>query len=91
VGQRADRSQRLATGSADYSVRLWPGGDYPEMFCAKLTSNMSREHWREWVSPDIDYIPACPDLPIPSDDEPVGTLAGPVSPQPNSLELKAQA
>jgi hypothetical protein len=78
VGERADRSQRLATDSADYSVRLWPGGDYPEMLCAKLTSNMSREHWREWVSPDIDYIPACPDLPIPSDDEPSARLPDPL-------------
>jgi hypothetical protein len=22
----------------------------------KLTTNMSRQQWREWVSPDIDYI-----------------------------------
>jgi hypothetical protein len=48
---------------------MWPGGDYPEMLCAKLTANVSSKQWREWVSPDIDYIPACPDLPIPPDDD----------------------
>jgi hypothetical protein len=25
---------------------------------------MSDQQWREWVSPDIDYIKACPDLPV---------------------------
>ena len=28
--------------------------------CAKLTTNMSHQQWRDWVSPDIDYIEACP-------------------------------
>jgi hypothetical protein len=44
-----------------------PGATNPESLCAKLTSNMSREQWRAWVSPDIDYIPACPELPIPAE------------------------
>ncbi len=61
--------QRLASASDDDTVRLWPGGAYSEMLCAKLTANMSRKQWRAWVSPDIDYIPACPDLPIPPDDD----------------------
>jgi len=34
---------------------------------AKLTTNMSRQQWRDWVSPDIDYIEACPGLPIAPD------------------------
>lgn len=61
--------QRLGSASNDKTVRLWPGGDYPEMLRARLTANMSRKQWREWVSPDIDYIPACPDLPIPPDGD----------------------
>jgi hypothetical protein len=24
--------------------------------CAKLTTNTSHQQWRDWVSPDIDYI-----------------------------------
>ena len=60
--------QRLATAGDDGAVRMWPGVAFPEMLCAKLSANMSRQQWREWVSTDIDYIPACPALPIPPDD-----------------------
>ena len=35
--------------------------------CDKLTENMSQKQWDEWVSPDIDYIKVCPDLPIRPD------------------------
>jgi WD40 repeat protein len=66
--------QRLVSASQDSTARLWdaadvvpPAGTDPARLCDKLTSNMSRERWRVWVSPDIDYIPACPDLPIPAD------------------------
>jgi WD40 repeat protein len=59
---------RLATAGDDGTVRLWP--TYPDpasAMCAKLTANMSHQQWRDWVSPDIDYIKVCPDLPIPPD------------------------
>ena len=49
---------------------MWPGAALSEMLCAKLSTNMSKQQWREWVSPDIEYIPACPALPIPPDDGP---------------------
>jgi len=29
-----------------------------------LTENMSHKQWNEWVSPDIEYIKVCPDLPL---------------------------
>ena len=57
--------QTLASASADKTARLWPAFATPEMLCGKLTANMSRQQWREWVSPDIDYVQQCPDLPIP--------------------------
>ncbi len=55
---------RLASGGADTTVRLWPADASPEMLCAKLTSNMSRQQWRDWVSPDMAYVALCPGLPI---------------------------
>ncbi|SON62239.1 Protein TolB [Mycobacterium simulans] len=56
--------QRLASAGADTTVRLWPADASPEMLCAKLTTNMSREQWRDWVSPDMAYVRLCPGLPI---------------------------
>ncbi|MUM16735.1 hypothetical protein FZI91_00605 [Mycobacterium sp. CBMA271] len=48
------------------SVLRWPGPmQWPDMLCDKLSSNMSREQWNRWVSPDIDYVVGCPDLPVP--------------------------
>lgn len=35
--------------------------------CAKLPRNMTRKEWREWISPDIDYVVQCPGLPVPAD------------------------
>ncbi len=60
--------RRIASGSEDKTLRVWP--TYPDAtsaMCAKLTTNMSHQQWRDWVSPDIGYIEACPGLPIPPD------------------------
>ena len=57
--------RRIVSGGADHTLRLWPGPPvWPELLCAKLTTNMSHQQWRDWVSPDIDYITVCPDLPV---------------------------
>ena len=59
---------RIVSGSDDNTLRLWP--TFPEptsAICAKLTTNMSHQQWRDWVSPDIDYTKVCPDLPIAPD------------------------
>jgi WD40 repeat protein len=58
---------QLGTAGKDGTIRLWPATATPDMLCDKLTANMSRQHWRDWVSPDIDYIKVCPDLPIAAD------------------------
>ncbi|MCP2300092.1 WD40 repeat [Nocardia amikacinitolerans] len=48
----------------------WPGPDsWARELCAKLTFNMSREQWDEWVSPDIPYRKTCEDLPELPDDQ----------------------
>ena len=46
-------------------MRLWPGHADDTALCAKLTTNMSHQQWRDWVSPDIDYSRLCPNLPTP--------------------------
>ncbi len=56
--------RRLASAGSDTTVRLWPADASPEMLCAKLTSNMSRQQWHDWVSPDMGYVRLCPGLPI---------------------------
>jgi hypothetical protein len=55
---------RIASGGADKTLRLWPKCPDPtSAVCAKLTTNMTRQQWRDWVSPDIDYIKVWPGLP----------------------------
>jgi WD40 repeat protein len=59
--------QRIVSGSVDRTVRVWPAVADSKDLCDKLTENMSHKQWNEWVSPDMDYIKVCPDLPIPPD------------------------
>ena len=59
---------RLVSGSEDGTLRLWTAPKaWPDILCAKLTSNMGRNEWHEQVSPDIVYHEQCPGLPIPPD------------------------
>jgi WD40 repeat protein len=45
---------------------LWPGpGSWDDELCDKLTANMTRTEWDEWVSRDIEYRAPCPSLPVP--------------------------
>ncbi|MEV3901101.1 TIR domain-containing protein [Mycobacterium sp. NPDC050551] len=59
--------RRIVSGSADGTVRVWPAVAGSQELCDKLTENMSHTQWNDWVSPDIDYIKVCPDLPIHPD------------------------
>ncbi len=59
---------RMVSGSDDHTLRLWPAVGTPTDLCNKLTANMSHQQWRDWVSPDIDYIQVCPNLPVPADN-----------------------
>jgi WD40 repeat protein len=59
---------RIVSGGDDGTVRVWPTPKaWPELLCAKLTRNMTRAEWREWITPEIDYVVQCPGLPIPPD------------------------
>jgi WD40 repeat protein len=59
--------KKVATASNDGTVRLWPATASAKELCAKLATNMSHKQWSDWVSPDIDYVKACPDLPVAPD------------------------
>ena len=60
---------QIASASSDHTLRLWPAPSvWPDRLCDKLTRNMSHAEWRDWVSPDIDYVCQCPGLPIQTDD-----------------------
>jgi WD40 repeat protein len=42
---------------------LWPSPNkWRDELCDKLTANMTEAEWAQWVSPNIDYRPACPSL-----------------------------
>ncbi|MCV7300548.1 TIR domain-containing protein [Mycobacterium barrassiae] len=68
VGVAINSDRHLVVSAGDDGIlRLWSTQATEGDLCAKLTSNMSRAQWNEWISPDIDYIPTCPDLPIAPD------------------------
>ncbi|MEV0708363.1 TIR domain-containing protein [Nocardia aurea] len=60
----------IVSGGGDDQIWKWAtkSEDWSATLCAKIKLNMSHRQWREWVSPDIDYVAACPGLPIPPDD-----------------------
>ncbi|MDV7243576.1 MULTISPECIES: TIR domain-containing protein [Rhodococcus] len=64
----------VVSGGVDGQIWQWAitPADWTATLCGKLTMNMSHRQWREWVSPDIDYVELCPGLPIPADDTPPG-------------------
>ncbi len=56
---------RIVSGSDDMTLRIWPANNnWKQQLCSKLTRNMSRKEWHEWISSDIKYQKQCPDLPI---------------------------
>jgi WD40 repeat protein len=61
-------SRQIASGSFDRTVRIWP---FPtaslDSLCGKINANMSPRQWQDWV-PGIDYVKACPNLPVAADD-----------------------
>jgi WD40 repeat protein len=60
--------RQIVSGSWDNTLRLWPVlNSWADALCAKLSHNMSRKQWQEWVSKDIEYTCQCPDLPIRPD------------------------
>jgi WD40 repeat protein len=58
---------QLVSCSTD-GIRVWPAPQrWADVLCSKMTRNMSRAEWREWVSPEVEYVVQCPGLPVPPD------------------------
>ena len=58
--------QRIVAVNEAGKLTTWPGpAQWANLLCRKLSANMSRAQWNQWVSPDIEYVVACPDLPVP--------------------------
>jgi WD40 repeat protein len=53
-----------ASATLDGTLLLSPAISDPSQLCDKLSTNMSRKQWRDWVSPAIPYITVCPGLPV---------------------------
>jgi WD40 repeat protein len=60
---------RLVAAASIYdgTVRLAPAASDAAQLCDKLSTNMSRKQWRDWVSPGIRYIKVCTGLPVAPD------------------------
>ncbi|WP_077080585.1 TIR domain-containing protein [Mycobacterium numidiamassiliense] len=59
---------RVVSASDDGELRLWPAPpkeDWVNQLCDKLSANMTHAEWDKWVSPSIEYIKLCPNLPDP--------------------------
>lgn len=55
-------STRIFTASQDGTLRIWPAPqDFTQALCSKLTTRMSADQWRDWVSRFIPYTSSCPD------------------------------
>lgn len=59
----------ILSSSDDDTLRLWPTAAKPDDLCEKLSSNVSRKQWDEWVavSASIDYEVVCDHWPVPPD------------------------
>jgi WD40 repeat protein len=57
---------RILSGSRDGTIHLWPApDDLTAVLCRKLTTNMTDDQWRQWISDKSSIRPTklCLDLP----------------------------
>jgi WD40 repeat protein len=52
----------LATGSGDYTVRLWEMNvdRVIQRICATTTNTLTPAKWEQYISTDLSYRPPCP-------------------------------
>jgi WD40 repeat protein len=53
----------FTVAAADGTVARWPTEATEEDLCAKLTVNISKTRWPEWVARDVDWRELCKGLP----------------------------
>lgn len=59
----------LTAGGSDRSVMVWPRTKWlAEFACTKVTRNLTRDEWAEYVGEGIAYEKTCEDLPPASPD-----------------------
>jgi WD40 repeat protein len=58
-------NDQIVSGSGDGNLHLWsPPAKLEDLICSKLTTNMSKQQWREWVQVSLDdYKQFCRGLP----------------------------
>jgi WD40 repeat protein len=65
----APDGERFLSSGTSGAIRPWPAPrTWLGQMCGKLTTNLSRKAWEEWVSPDTAYRCQCPELPVAADD-----------------------
>jgi WD40 repeat protein len=57
---------RIASAGDDSTIRMWPAVVTSQMVCAKLSTGISPDEWRDWITPDLGYHPPCAGLPTHS-------------------------
>ncbi len=67
--QFSEDGRRIVTSGSGIADSIWIGpAAFADELCSKLTRNMSRKEWQQWISAEEDYICQCPGLPISPDD-----------------------
>ncbi|MFE7746166.1 TIR domain-containing protein [Nocardia sp. NPDC057455] len=52
---------KIVAGNQDATVSIWPGpAAWPTDACMKVTRDMSRKDWDDWISPDLEQVDVCP-------------------------------
>ncbi len=58
--------QRLAYGITKHAIQVQDGpAAWARLLCRRLTRNMSRDEWKQYVGKGWDYVAQCPGLPGP--------------------------
>jgi WD40 repeat protein len=64
----------VVSGGEDKVVRvwLWRSEDLIKKACARVTRNLDRAEWRQYLG-DVPYRAVCPDLPLEPETVPTAT------------------